>query len=55
MSNFRTEIYNKILLEKDNNLKKEMEKRLNEINCLYCFDTKTLWENTSRLNFYKNL
>jgi hypothetical protein len=44
MSNFRSEIYNKILLEQDNNTKKEMEKRLNEINCLYCFDSKTLWD-----------
>ena len=38
MSNFRSEIYNKILLEEDSNAKKEMEKRLNELNCLYCFD-----------------
>ena len=44
MSNFRSEIYNKILLEKDTNTKKEMEKRLNELNCLYCFDSKTLWD-----------
>lgn len=44
MSNFRTEIYNKILLEQDSNTKKEMEKRFNELNCLYCFDTKTLWD-----------
>ena len=44
MTNFRTEIYNKILLEQDRNIKKEMEKRFNELNCLYCFDTKTLWD-----------
>jgi hypothetical protein len=44
MSNFRTEIYNKILLEQDSNTKQEMEKRFNELNCLYCFDTKTLWD-----------
>jgi hypothetical protein len=44
MSNFRSEIYNKILLEQDSNTKKEMEKRLNELNCLYCFDSKTLWD-----------
>lgn len=44
MTNFRSEIYNKILLEEDSNAKKEMEKRLNELNCLYCFDLKTLWD-----------
>lgn len=44
MTNFRTEIYNKILLEQDSNTKTEMEKRFNELNCLYCFDTKTLWD-----------
>jgi hypothetical protein len=43
MSNFRSEIYNKILLEQDSNTRKEMEKRLNELNCLYCFDSKTVW------------
>ena len=48
MSNFRTEIYNKILLEQDSNTKKEMEKRFNELNCLYCFDTKTLWDYRSK-------
>jgi len=44
MSNFRTEIYNKVLLEQDSDTRKEMEKRLNELNCLYCFDSKTLWD-----------
>jgi hypothetical protein len=44
MSNFRSEIYNKILLEQDSNTRKEMEKRLNELNCLYCFDLKTVWD-----------
>ena len=44
MNNFRSEIYNKILLEQDSNTKNEMEKRLNELNCLYCFDSKTLWD-----------
>ena len=34
MSNFRTEIYNKILLEQDSNTKKEIEKRFNKLNCL---------------------
>lgn len=50
MTNFRTEIYNKILLEQDSNsnTKKEMEKRFNELNCLYCFDTKTLWDYRSK-------
>jgi hypothetical protein len=48
MSNFRSEIYNRILLEQDNNIKKEMEKRLNELNCLYCFDVKTLWDYRSK-------
>ena len=48
MSNFRSEIYNKILLEQDNNIKKEMERRLNELNCLYCFDIKTLWDYRSK-------
>ena len=48
MSNFRTEIYNKILLEQDSNTKKEMEKRFNELNCLYCFDSKTLWDYRSK-------
>ena len=48
MSNFRTEIYNKILLEQDSNTKKEIEKRFNKLNCLYCFDTKTLWDYRSK-------
>jgi len=50
MTNFRTEIYNKILLDQDSdsNTKKEMEKRFNELNCLYCFDTKTLWDYRSK-------
>lgn len=48
MSNFRIEIYNKILLEKDDNTKKEMERRFNELNCLYCFDSKTLWDCRSK-------
>ena len=48
MSNFRSDIYNKILLENDINTKKEMEKRLNELNCLYCFDSKTLWDYRSK-------
>lgn len=48
MSNFRSEIYNKILVEKDSNTKKEMEKRFNELNCLYCFDSKTLWDHRSK-------
>ena len=48
MSNFRTEIYNKVLLEQDSNTRKEMEKRLNEVNCLYCFDSKTLWDPRSK-------
>jgi hypothetical protein len=42
MNNFRLEIYNKILLEQDNNIKKEMEKRFNQLNCIYCFDLKTV-------------
>jgi predicted nucleic-acid-binding Zn-ribbon protein len=48
MSNFRSEIYNKILLEPDSNTRKEMEKRLNELNCLYCFDSKTVWDPRSK-------
>jgi hypothetical protein len=48
MSNFRSEIYNKILLEEDINTKKEMKRRLNELNCLYCFDLKTLWDYRSK-------
>jgi hypothetical protein len=48
MSNFRSEIYNKILLEEDSNIKREMEKRLNELNCLYCFDSKTVWDYRSK-------
>lgn len=48
MSNFRSEIYNKILLEQNSNTKKEMEKRFNELNCLYCFDSKTLWDYRSK-------
>lgn len=48
MSNFRSKIYNKILLEQDSNTKKEMEKRFNELNCLYCFDSKTLWDYRSK-------
>jgi len=43
MSNFRTEIYNMILLEQDSNTREEMVKRFNELNCLYCFDSNTLW------------
>jgi hypothetical protein len=48
MSNFRSEIYNKVLLEKDSSTKREMEKRLNELNCLYCFDSKTVWDYRSK-------
>lgn len=48
MSNLRTEIYNKILLEQDSNTKKEMERRFNELNCLYCFDVKTVWDCRSK-------
>ena len=48
MSNFWSEIYNKILLEPDSNTRKEMEKRLNELNCLYCFDSKTVWDPRSK-------
>ncbi len=48
MSNFRSEIYSKILLEQDINTKKQMEKTLSEINCLYCFDLKTVWDYRSR-------
>jgi hypothetical protein len=48
MNNFKTNIYNKILLEKDSNVKKEMEKRFNELNCLYCFDIKTVWDYRSK-------
>lgn len=48
MSIFRSEIYNKILLEQDSNTKKEMEKRFNELNCLYCFDLKTVWDYRSK-------
>ena len=48
MSIFRSEIYNKILLERDSNTKKEMEKRFNELNCLYCFDLKTVWDYRSK-------
>ncbi len=48
MNNFRSEIYSKILLEQDINTKKEMEKRLNELNCLYCFDSKTVWDYRSK-------
>ena len=41
MSNLRSELYSKILLEQDINTRQEMEKRLNELNCLYCFDLKS--------------
>jgi hypothetical protein len=32
-----------ILLEQDSNTREEMVKRFNELNCLYCFDSNTLW------------
>ncbi len=44
MSNLRSELYSKILLEQNINTRQEMEKRLNELNCLYCFDLKTVWD-----------
>ena len=47
-TNLRSEIYSKILLEEDEDVRKEMEKRLNEINCLYCFDIKTVWDTRSK-------
>lgn len=48
MSNLREEIYNKIVPEQDSNIKTEIEKRLNELNCLYCFDIKTVWDYRSK-------
>lgn len=47
-TNLRSEIYSKLLLEEDQDVRKEMEKRLNEINCLYCFDLKTVWDPRSK-------